>query len=508
MRKIIVLLFINAFAIITLAQQIPPSRKTLELPGGKAANFPQGPFTDSWESVKDNYVTPQWFIDGKFGIFIHWGVYSVPAAGSEWYPRHMYGGMLKHHTEKWGNPKVFGYKDFIPLFKAEKFHPEEWADLFKEAGATYVILTAEHHDGFAMYDSDLTRWDAKEMGPKRDIAGELGKAVRAKGLKYGLSNHRMEHWDFMYPTSAEEHDLFDPQYADFYGPPQKPDNTKASAMGPNTEEVLEGKPAPQSQAFLEEWLARCQEIIDRYKPDILWFDNGINARSLDPLKLRLAAYYYNRASEWKKAVSISSKHDAYLYGTIMDYERQGRAPKEMTTHYWQVDEPIGHKFGYVEGLKLQTSPQIIHKLVENISRNGNLCLNISPKSDGTIPDDQQQILRQVGQWIKLNDEAIYGTRAWKTFGESPDKNDLKGCEWRFTQKGNDILYAYLLRHESNKVVIKSLAKRSTHYPGKISRVELLGYGKVPFKRTAEGLVITLPQEQVNKIIPVFKIKNK
>ncbi len=475
-------------------EQVPP-RTFIKLPGGRAADIPAGPFTDSWQSLRDNYRTPQWFVDGKFGIFIHWGVYSVPAAGSEWYPRHMYNGMLKHHTEKWGNPKDFGYKDFIPMFKAEKFDPQAWAELFREAGATYVIPTAEHHDGFALYDSKLTRWDAKDMGPKRDLIGDLAKAVRDCGLKFGVSNHRMEHWDFMYPFSAKEHDLFDPEYADFYGPPQRPDDTKASAMGPTAEEVMEGKEAPQSEGFLEEWLARCQEIIDKYQPDMLWFDNGINSRSLDPIKLRLAAYYYNRAAEWGKAVSLSTKHDAYLYGTIKDCERQSRAPKELTTYYWQVDDPIGHKFGYVDGLKLQTSSQVIRKLVENISKNGNLCLNISPKADGTIPDDQQKVLREVGRWMKINGEAVYGTRAWLQFGEG---------SWRFTQKGGKTLYAFLTRYKGGTTQIKAL---NTVQIGKIKTVKMLGYdGDIPFSHSADGLQMTLPEKNPHADIAVVKIE--
>lgn len=486
-----------------MAQDVPP-RKTISLPGGRAADYPPGPYADNWESLRANYKVPQWFVDGKFGIFIHWGVYSVPAAGSEWYPRHMYGGMLKYHTEHWGNPKDFGYKDFIPLFKAEKFDPHEWAALFKEAGARYVIPTAEHHDGFAMYDSKLTRWDAKDMGPKRDIIGELGEAVRAEGLKFGVSNHRMEHWNFMYPTAAKEHDLFDPRYADFYGPPQKPDTSAASAMGPTAEEVMDGKSAPQSQAFLEEWLARCQEIIDKYRPDILWFDNGINSRSLDPIKLRLAAYYYNRAAQWGKDVTLSTKSDAYLYGTVRDFERQNRAPKEMTAFYWQVDDPIGNKFGYIEGLKLQTAAQVVRKLVDNISRNGNLCLNVSPKADGTIPADQAEVLRGVGRWMKVNSEAVYGTQAWMHYGEGPRMAGHKGvAEWRFTQKGDSVLYAYMINWKGGTTSIMSF---NTIAVGKVKAVKLLGYdGNIKFEQDDKKLTLELPADNPSPGIAVVKV---
>ena len=456
-------------------------RVTIQLPDQRAADIPKGPYKPTWESLKENYQTPQWFLDGKFGIFIHYGVYTVAAYASEWYPRHMYSnsGVQQWHIDHFGGPvEKVGYKDLIPLFKMEKFNAREWADLFKEAGAKYVVPTAEHHDGFAMYDSKLTRWDSKEMGPKIDFIGELAKAVRKDGLKFGVSNHRMEHWDFMYPKLKTKTDLFDPAYADFYGPPQPPPVRKPAING---EEVIEDqKEAPQSQAFLEEWLARCQELVDKYQPDMFWFDNGVNSRSLDPIKLRFAAYYYNRAKNWGKAVSISTKSDAYLAGSITDFERQGRAPKELTNYVWQVDDPIGDKFGYVEGMKLTSSATVIRRLIENVSRNGNLMLNISPKSDGTIPKEQKEILLGVGKWLKVNGEGIYGTRAWEKYGEE---------SLRFTTKGNNF-YAISLKWPDAPVLIHALPISK----GKVSRVSLLGYGKdLKYSQDVEGLKVIFPK---------------
>ncbi|MBP3330987.1 MAG: alpha-L-fucosidase [Tidjanibacter sp.] len=489
---------------IRLNDEDTPRRVVVQLPGGKAKDAPKGSFEATWESVKENYVVPEWFMDAKFGIFMHWGVYSVPAAGSEWYPKHMYNGMLKYHTETWGNPKDFGYKDFIPMFKAEHFDPEAWADLFVEAGAKYVIPTAEHHDGFALYDSDLTEWDAVEKGPHRDLIGDLSKAVRAKGLKFGISNHRIENWDFMYPGGTNEHDLFDPVYAGLYGPPQKP-SAVGSAMGAGTDS--NGNPAhPQSDEFLEEWLARAQEIVDKYHPDLYYFDNGVNSRSLDPWKLRFAQYYYNSAEQWGKQVSIQTKSDAYLYGTIKDYERQGKAPTEYEERYWQVDDPIGHKFGYVQGLQLQTSGNVIRSLVENISKNGNLCLNISPKADGTIPEDQQAVLREVGRWLRENGEGVYGTRAWKVFGEGESVEHNKAPnEWRFTKKGDNELFAFALDWGGGDVEIKSFTLEKA---GRVKRVELLGEkGRLKFEQRESGLLIKAPERKDNKNdIRVFKIQ--
>jgi alpha-L-fucosidase len=470
-----------------------PARVTIKLPGGKAADIPKGPFKPTWESIKENYKTPEWFLDGKFGIFIHYGVYTVAAYASEWYPRHMYSnsGVQQWHINRFGGTvdKV-GYKDLVPLFKMEKFNADEWADLFKKAGAKYVVPTAEHHDGFAMYESKLTKWNAKAMGPHIDFIGELGDAVRKQGLKFGVSNHRMEHWDFMYPKLKVKTDLFDPAYADFYGPPQTPPVRKETKPG---EDVIEDQEqAPQSKEFLEEWLARCQELVDKYKPDMFWFDNGINSRKLDDVKLRFAAYYYNRAVQWKKPVSISTKSDAYLAGSIRDFERQGRAPKEMTDYYWQVDDPIGEKFGYVEGMKLSNATTVIRRLIENVSKNGNLMLNISPKSDGTIPEEQKQILLGVGKWLEVNGDGIYSTRAWKQAAEG---------QFRFTKKGKS-LYAIALTWPLAPVVIAALPTAA----GKVKKVTLLGYnGVINYSQDEKGLQVNFPEEKTGEHAWTLKI---
>ena len=251
--------------------QTTPTRKTIKLPNNRAKEIPIGEYQASWESLK-NYETPDWYLDAKFGIFLHWGLYSVPAYASEWYPRHMYSnaGVNKWHTEHFGAVDSFGYKDFIPLFKAEKWDPDAWAELFQKAGAKYVIPTAEHHDGFAMYESELTKWNAKEMGPKRDLMGELSIAVRKKGIKFGVSNHRIENWDFMYPQLNIKTDLFDSVNAEFYDPPQPPPKKNSGLTG----EVIENESTISlpSAAFQEEWLRRCQELVDKYRIDIMYFD--------------------------------------------------------------------------------------------------------------------------------------------------------------------------------------------------------------------------------------------
>lgn len=342
-----------------------------------------------------------------------------------------------------------------------------------------------------MYDSKLTKWNAKKMGPKRDFIGELGNAVRKQGMKFGVSNHRMEHWDFMYPKLNVKTDQFDPKYADFYGPPQPPQPQKKPES--KEEIMLDQNDAPQSQAFLEEWLARCQEIIDKYKPDALYFDNGVNSRKLDSIKLRLAAYYYNRAASWKKQVTVVTKSDAYLAGSLKDYERQGRAPKELTNYYWQVDDPIGEKFGYVEGMKLTNAGSVVSRLIENTSKNGNYMLNISPKSDGTIPEEQRQILLGVGKWLEVNGDGIYGTRAWTKYSEG---------QFRFTTKG-DVLYAISMKWSDQPVIITSITPDAI----KVKSVELLGHkGPISFTQDEQGLKITFPSEKPCEFGYTFKIE--
>jgi alpha-L-fucosidase len=499
-RKIQLTIFLLFITLVYVAaqeagtfQQPTPPRVTIKLSNDRAADIPAGPYKPSWESLKENYKTPEWLMDAKFGIFIHYGPYTVAAYASEWYSRHMYSnaGVQKWHTEHFGPVDKFGYKDLIPLFTMEKFDPEEWAELFKKSGARYVIPTAEHHDGFAMYESKLTKWNAKNMGPKRDFIGELGDAVRKQGMKFGVSNHRMEHWDFMYPMLNVKTDIFDPEYAEFYGPPQPPQQRKQPA---GKEEILATpNDAPQSQAFLEEWLARCQEIIDKYKPDALYFDNGVNSRKLDSIKLRLAAYYYNRAESWKKQVTVVTKSDAYLAGSLKDYERQGRAPKDLTDYYWQVDDPIGEKFGYVEGMKLSNGGAVINRIIENASKNGNYMLNISPKSDGTIPDAQRQILHDVGRWLEINGDGIYNTRAWTKSGEG---------QFRFTTKG-EVLYAISLKWAEQPILIASITPDIM----KVKRVIMLGHqGKISFQQDEQGLKITFPAEKPCEFAYTFKFQ--
>ena len=344
---------------------------------------------------------PAWYQDAKFGIFIHWGVYSVPAFGSEWYPRQMYQQGSKefaHHVQTRGPQIQFGYKDFIPLFKAEKYDPRAWAALFKEAGAKFVVPVAEHHDGFAMYDSALTTWDAKDMGPRRDLVGDLAEAVRREGLVFGLSTHRAEHWWFFDGGRTFDSDVRDPQYAGLYGPaqPRNKDRTleMSAAEGPD-------------KAYLDDWLARTRELVDKYRPQLVWFDWWIGNEKFEPYLREFAAGYYDRGLEWKRGVAINYKLKAFPEGTaVLDIERGQLAG--IREQFWQTDTAVSkNSWGYVEGQDYKTVDSLVDDLVDIVSKNGALLLNIGPRPDGTIPEPEQRMLRDMGRWLNVNGDAIY-----------------------------------------------------------------------------------------------------
>jgi alpha-L-fucosidase len=462
--------------------------------------LPPGPFQPTWKSLQENYRVPAWFNGAKFGVFMHWGLYSVPAHHNEWYEKHMYGADRQWHAEHFGAPDKFGYKDFIPLFTQSNFNAEAWAELFKKSGAKFVIPTAQHHENFAMWDSAVTPFNAKQMGPHRDLIGELCTAVRRQGLKFGLSNHGIENFQFINPPAeladklkAEHADLYDPKWADFYNVADRSDAA--------------------CEKFLVNWYARNVELIDKYQPDMLWFDNGVDQRYLDPLKLRVAAYYYNRAKEWGKEVSISTKKAAYspsnknteTIGSIIDFEKiGGRSPAGIRTGAWQVDEPIGSTWGYTTGMRVNGAGSIISKLADTASKNGTLLLNLSPRADGTFPPEQQNTLLEIGRWLDVNGEAIYDTHNWIQFGEG-DGRGKSGGNLRFTVKG-DALYVLILgRWPGAEAVVAALAEGRAP-AGKITAVTLLGHdGPLAFTQDAAGLKVRLPATAPSHYACVLKI---
>ena len=459
----------------------------------------EGPFKPVWESL-ENYEVPQWYQDAKFGIFIHWGVYSVPAFGNEWYPRNMYKQgtrEFEHHVKTYGSQKNFGYKDFIPMFTAEKFDPDKWADLFLKSGAKFVVPVAEHHDGFAMYDCSYTGWSAVSMGPKRDIIGELANAVRKRYLVFGVSYHRAEHWWFFHEGMKFDSDVRDSRYIDFYGPAQP------ETIQPNEE-------------FLEDWLNRLCELVDKYHPQVVWFDWWIEQPAFEPYLRRFAAYYYNRGFQWNRGVAINYKNQAFpRKAAVFDVERG--LLEDIDPYFWQTDTSISkNSWGYIKDHDYKTADWIICDLVDIVSKNGALLLNIGPKPDGTIPEQEEEILLEIGQWLLVNGEAIYGTRPWKVYGEGPTKvipgsfadtrrSKFTGRDIRFTVKGNDLYGIVLGRSEKDEIVIQSLSPDLRLFNRDITGVKVLGVDEnVQWIRDESGLRVKMP-EKLNTELP-FVIK--
>ena len=407
---ILTLLVLAAMPRLARAQSGPPVTPEI-VAAAAAAKTPvaPGPVQPTWDSIRANYSVPQWFIDAKFGITMHWGLFSVPAYHNEWYEKYMYSAApaagVDHsfsawHTQNFGPPDKFGYKDFIPLFTAKDFNADDVAELVKESGAKYFAPTVEHHDGFSLWNSATNPFNAFNMGPHRDLVGEMAVATRKVGLKFGVASHNIEHYTFIHPPPGVKTDLDDPKFANFY---------------------WTGHSDARLQEFLQDWVLKSMELIDQYQPDIFWYDNGINSRDYDPLKLKVAAYYYNRALQWHKPVTFLTKDSAFLAGSVLEFEKLNpRGPTQILKGIWDAEEPIGSTWGYSTANPVETfrgARSVINELCTILSMNGNLLLNLSPTGTGAINDQQRTALKEVGKWLAVNGEAVYGTHNWIVDGE-------------------------------------------------------------------------------------------
>ena len=462
-------------------------------------------YEPSWESLNQHEI-PQWLLDAKIGLYGHWGIYSIPAFKTEWYGRLMYDkqtrgdAVFNHHIEKYGKQSEFGYKDFVPMFKAEKFDPDEWAEIIVNSGVKFAGITAVHHDGFCLWDSKYTRWDSMDMGPKRDLYGELVASIRKADPEMKIltcfHHYRTYGWfntkdkALLEQGKKEGWDIFDPRYADFY-------------RNPETE--------PQEK-FLAEWRNKIVEVIDNYQPDVIWFDGGgFRKGENEPTTLEVLTHFYNTQNKKGTPVEVVNKKSNFHpdFG-LRNFEKGGNRPPK-TDFYWADDLNIANRgWCYTDDINYRSTNQIIDGFVDRVSRGGGLMLSISPKGDGSIPQEQKDILRAIGQWLKVNGEGIYGTRKWKIETEGPvdkflsdsgskimwnfeDKCDAGDI--RFTKKGNR-LFAFVLDWPKNgEVLIKSLhSNEKISTTNEIVSVKMLGTkGQLKWHRDKSGLKVIFPK---------------
>lgn len=531
-----------AFAALFFAA-LSVSAQRVEL-SADALPMQQGAYQPTWEGLSQ-FETPAWFRDAKFGIWAHWGPQCVEGSG-DWMARGMYeegSGQYNYHVEHYGHPSEFGFKDLLPLFKAEHWKPQDLVAYYKKIGARYFVALANHHDNFDLWDSKYQPWNSKNIGAHRDILAEWAAAAHAAGLPFGISIHADHAWTF-YET-AQRYDLkgpkrgvnydgtltkadgkgkwwdgLDPQM--LYAQNHKQSQGSWSGMLDGQWDWGNGAALP-SQAFVTNVYNRTLDAINHYQPDLVYFDaTALPFYPVSNAGLRIAAHFYNQ-----NAAAHGGKQNGVLLGKqlndaqrnclVWDVERG--APNKMIDQPWQTCTCLGnwhYNTSFYEQSWYKSAATVVKMLVDIVSKNGNMLLSVPLKADGTFDEKEKAILDEIGEWMTQNGACIYGSRPWTKFGEGPIAgSDIKlnaqgfnegefakadAREIRFTTKGR-VLYAIPLAWpENGTVTIQSLAKGKK----KIGRVELLGYGKVKFTQTANGLTVTLPKP-VNTIAPVLRI---
>ncbi len=497
-----------------------------------------GPFKPTWQSLIDNYHVPDWFRDAKFGIWAHWSAQCVPEDG-DWYAREMYiqgHGHYEHHLKTYGHPADTGFMEIENLWKAENWNPDELLDLYQKAGAKYFMSLANHHDNFDNYASKFHDWNSTRVGPKRDIIGTWAKAARARGLKFGVSNHSAHAWHWFQtaygydpqgPRAAERYDAFkltkfdgvgkwweglDPQelYAGAVMPMPNGITTIKDAKDWHEahDRIWDEAPPLANPAFVRSWYLRCKDLIDTYQPDLVYFDNY--DLPLGQAGLDIAAHFYNASIQWhgKLEAVINTKFlpEDRRAAVVEDVERGFRS--DIVPHAWQTDTCIGdwhyNRRRYLDK-SYMSAEAVIHRLCDVVSKNGNLLLSIPVRGDGTIDSEERKIVEQIGTWTNRFGEAIYGTRPWRVAGEGPtqvaagqyDDGAMKpftSQDIRFTTK-DGVLYALTLGQASGKVIIASLGKGSPYGRGSVKRVEVVGLNlPLKFVQARDGLHVEVPAD--------------
>ncbi|APU09156.1 alpha-L-fucosidase [Cellulophaga lytica] len=471
-------------------------------------------YTKSWESLAKVNATPNWFKDAKFGIYAHWGPVSSAFEGTDadkyyagWHGMKMYEDGKKvptkngkpttnylHHKKKYGKPTKYGYKHIIEQFSPTAFNAKEWAELFKKSGAKFAGPVAMHHDNFAMWNSKATRWNSINYGGI-DPSAELKKEIEAKGLKFMASFHHAFTWKYFAP--AHKHGGINPKDYDLY--------TNPHSLESNTPD----------EDFYNDWWLKIKEYIDVYQPDLIWFDWWLENMT-EESRQQFLAYYYNKGIEWNKEVVVSYKESTFPETTaVKDYER-GR-PNQPKSPMWLTDTSPGAWF-YRPNAKFKTPNELVDILVDIVSKNGLMLLNVPPNPDGSIPQEMKNLLLDMGSWLAVNGDAIYGTRPWIIFGEGPTRLPEGGhkvekfkiaytdADIRFTKKSDKEFYIIVMDTPKKEITVKSLSTAIGVLNSKIENISLLGSNeKISWKRDQRGLVIAKPAKLPTKYAHAFKV---
>lgn len=499
--------FISLFFLIQSCHMASPKDEQLSTTAGSED------FTADWESLAKVNESPDWFADSKLGIYFHWGPYVVPENHSEWYPRNMYlpgQAAYKYHRDNYGDQADFGYHDLIPMFTADKFDAEEIADLMVTAGAKWGGPVAQHHDGFAMWDSEVNPWNAADMGPKRDITGEMAAALKARNMKLITSFHHARNLqrnahDKKYWDGWNSHYPYNPEWA------TATEDEKLRWLYGNV-------PAEEWYPY---WLEQLEEVIDQYDPDIIWFDVWLN---LIPEKYRqeFCAYYLNHAkAKGKEVVIAHKKDDLPIDVSILDIEQGGK--KDASERVWLTDITLSNKsWSYIEGQTYKDPKIVIRNFIDVISKNGVVLLNISPRADGSIPPEQVVVLEELGKWLNTYGEAVYNTRARSEYGfgstkaedghhggQSATVNYGPG-DIRFTEaKDHSAIYVHFLGAPTpgKKVVLKSLSSIQFPPATPVVRATMLDSGtEVEFAIDENENYIVVPDVPMNEMANVVKLE--
>lgn len=530
--------------------QIPSSATPTVIVSTNAEPIAEGRFEPTWESLKQ-FQVPEWFRDAKFGIWAHWGAQCQPERG-DWYARQMYSQghwQYQDHLERYGHPSTNGFKDVIHAWKAENWDPDRLLALYKRAGARYFFALANHHDNFDNYDSQYQPWNSVNLGPQKDLIAGWARAARANGMKFGVSVHAAHAWSWYETAQGTDKD------GPFAGVPYDGKLTKADGIGtwwegydpqdlyaqnhtpsPNFQELRSinsrwnwdnGVTLPD-QAYCEKFYNRTMDLINKYRPDMIYFDD--TALPLWPVSdagLKLAAHFYNSSNQWHGA-----EDNGVIFGKVLDAQQrecmawdiERGSSNQIEPHPWQTCTCIGN-WHYDQGVfdrhGYKSAKTVVHMLIDVVSKNGNLLLSVPVKGDGTLDSDELAIVEGIAAWMEVNQEAIHDTRPWKVFGEGPQMagaaalraqgfNEGRGRPFsaedvRFTTKDN-ALYAIVMGMPNAAVTIASLGENAKLLTSPIRDVTMLGSAeKLNWRQTAEALVVEAPQSLPSDIAIVLKI---